>query len=147
MPPRIAGAPAISPSAREPRQATAGDFVQRRDDREALGRVVDREADDEEGAEREFADRVGGADREALAEVVEADPDRDHHRRAARPSGRRPLAAAPLRRESIAVSARKATPAPRRSSSAPPNAPPDRGGEIERLEARVDREEARAGRP
>ena len=43
---------------------------------------MDREADDEEGAERELADRVGGADREALAEVVQADPDRDHQREA-----------------------------------------------------------------
>ena len=77
--PTIAGAPAIRP--RPSRRASEGARArQRGDDREALGRVVDREADDEERAERELADRVGGADREALAEVVEADPDRDHQR-------------------------------------------------------------------
>ena len=41
---------------------------------------MDREADDEEGAQRQRAGRVGGADREALAEVVEADPDRHQQR-------------------------------------------------------------------
>ena len=53
---------------------------QRRDDREALGRVVDREADHERRTERQLGDRIGGADRKALPHVVEADPDRDHQR-------------------------------------------------------------------
>ena len=67
--PRIAGPPAIAP---RPSSALHPRFLrsERRDDREALGRVVDREADDQRAAEGEFADRIGGADREAFAEVV-----------------------------------------------------------------------------
>ena len=75
--PRIAGAPAIRPRLRQPRWRHAL-ADQRRDDRDPLGGVVDREADDQEGAQGELADGVRGADREALAEVVEADSDRDH---------------------------------------------------------------------
>jgi hypothetical protein len=75
--PRIAGAPAIRPSSR--REATAL-ARERRDDRQPLGGVVQREADDEERPERERPDRVGRADREPLAEVVQADPDRDQQR-------------------------------------------------------------------
>jgi hypothetical protein len=41
---------------------------------------VQREADDEERAERERAGRVGRADRHALAEVVQADADGDEQR-------------------------------------------------------------------
>ena len=70
--PMIAGAPATSPSSGEAAHdgARSGD---RRDDREPLGGVVDREADHEEGAQRQRADGVGGPDREPLAEVVQAD--------------------------------------------------------------------------
>ena len=93
--PRIAGAPAIRPRREQAPDGRAAGArpglaaAQRRDDRQALGRVVDREADDEEGAERERPGRVGGADRQALAEVVEADPDRDQQRQvgAAAPPG------------------------------------------------------------
>ena len=53
---------------------------QRRHDREAFGRVVQREADDEQRAESRFAERERGADREPFAEVVEADPDGHHER-------------------------------------------------------------------
>jgi hypothetical protein len=57
---------------------------------------VDGEADDEERAEGERADRVGGPDRQPLAEVVEADADGDQHRQV-RAAGPCPLgAAAPL---------------------------------------------------
>ena len=54
-----------------------GALAQRRDDRQALGGVVDREANNQEGAEGERPGGVGRADRQALAEVVQADPDRD----------------------------------------------------------------------
>ncbi len=50
---------------------------ERRDDGQAFGGVVECEAKDEEGAEGELADRVGRADRQALAEVVQADAGRD----------------------------------------------------------------------
>ena len=53
---------------------------ERRDDRQPLGRVVDREPDDQERAQRERAGGVRGADRHALAEVVQPDPDRDQRR-------------------------------------------------------------------
>ena len=79
--PRIAGAPAMMPRQREAADRRPLLIAhQRRDDREALGGVVDREADHERGAERQLRDRVGGADREALPHVVKADSDRDHQR-------------------------------------------------------------------
>ena len=85
--PSTAGAPAISPSAtsRPQRRLRLGE---RRDDGQALGRVVQREADDEEGAERQRADGVRRADGDALAEVVQPDADGDEQREVARP--RRP---------------------------------------------------------
>ncbi len=54
---------------------------------------MQREADDEEGAERERSRRVGGADRQSLAEVVQADPDRDEQRELERAG---PARASPL---------------------------------------------------
>ncbi len=54
---------------------------------------MDREADDEEGAEGQRAHGIGGADRQALAEVVQPDPDRDHQ---GEPEGARPGGAPPL---------------------------------------------------
>ena len=88
---------------------------ERRDDRQPLGRVVDREPDHEERAERERAGGVGGADRHALAEVVQPDPGGDERRR--RPARRAPPAT--TRRRSAN---RYATPAPMKTSAAPPNA-------------------------
>ena len=41
---------------------------------------MQREADDEQRAERGFAEREGRADGQALAEVVQADADRDEQR-------------------------------------------------------------------
>ena len=145
--PRIAGAPAIRPrpSRRTSPGRAAPSRAQRRDDRQALGGVVDREADDEEGAERERAGRVGGTDRQALAEVVEADPDRDQERQVGprrRPCRRRPRAWA-----RCAWSQRRSRPGPGRRSSAPtktrlgrrtPRAPRRRS---QALEPGVDREE------
>ena len=78
--PMIAGAPAISPS--RARRPSEGRFFprERSHDRQPLGRVVERKAEDQEGAERELSDRVCGPDREALAEVVKSDPDGDEQR-------------------------------------------------------------------
>src|SRR5579862_5597135 len=49
-------------------------------DTEALGRVVEPEADDERDREADLARRGGLADREPLAEVVRTDADRDQQR-------------------------------------------------------------------
>ena len=121
--PRIAGAPAMRPSSGEPR-SVGWPVGERRDDGQALGRVVDGEADDEERAERERADRVGRADRDALAEVVQADADGDEQREAltaapacAARSARRHAGSAGTRRR------RRATPAPRRRTPASPPPP------------------------
>ena len=97
---------------------------ERRDDRQPLGRVVQREADDEERAQRQRARRVGGADRHALAEVVQPDADRDQRRatprRRAGPATRRRRSAAGRRRSP------RRTRAPRRRTPASPR-PPARG--------------------
>ncbi len=61
---------------------------QRRDDRQPFGRVVQREADDEQRAERRLAERERRADRQPFAEVVQPDADRDQQRQ-------HPAAAAP----------------------------------------------------
>ena len=50
---------------------------QRGGDAEALGDVVDHEADDQERPELKLAERERRPDREALTEVVHSDPDRD----------------------------------------------------------------------
>ncbi len=50
---------------------------ERRHDGEPLGRVVQREAEHQQGAERELAEREGGADGQPLTEVVQADADGD----------------------------------------------------------------------
>src|SRR5215208_4034498 len=55
-------------------------LCERRGDPEPLGDVVDHEADDEEGPERELTERERRPDRQAFAEVVEADPDCDERR-------------------------------------------------------------------
>src|SRR5581483_6161019 len=52
----------------------------RADDPEALGRVVQAEADDQDDREADLAGRGRLADREPLAEVVEADAGRDQER-------------------------------------------------------------------
>ena len=44
-----------------------------RDNRKALGGVVQREAENQQGAQRRFAKREGCANRQTLAEVVQAD--------------------------------------------------------------------------
>ena len=95
--PAMAGPPASSPRPASVR--SEGRFLRDRgDDGEPLGRVVDREPDHEQGAERECAGGVGGADREPLAEVVEADPDGDEQREVEAAgllaAGRRPPAGA-----------------------------------------------------
>ena len=79
--PRIAGAAGDDAEQREAADRRPLLIAhQRRDDREALGGVVDCEADHERRTECKLRDRVGGADRKALPHVVEADPDRDHQR-------------------------------------------------------------------
>ena len=81
---------------------------------------MQREADDQERAERERAGGVGRADRDALAEVVQPDADRDEQRELARPT--RPVRALPASHADTPVSARNATAAPSSTSAAPPNA-------------------------
>jgi hypothetical protein len=48
--------------------------------KEAFGGVVQGEADDEQGAECPFTKRECRADRQPLAEIVKADPDRNEER-------------------------------------------------------------------
>ena len=55
------------------------DRAERADDAESLGRVVQREADDQHGREADLAGTGRHADRKALGEVVQSDRDRDHH--------------------------------------------------------------------
>jgi uncharacterized membrane protein len=55
--------------------------AQRPHDAEALGRVVQPEADDQHGREPDRAGLGRHPDREPLGEVVQADRDRHHHRR------------------------------------------------------------------
>ena len=57
---------------------------QRRDDAEALGGVVQREADDQHGGQGDLVAGRGLADGQALGEVVQADADRDEQRQPAR---------------------------------------------------------------
>ena len=95
---------------------------QGRDDADALGDVVQREAEHQEGAERRGAGGEGRADRQPLAEVVQADAERDrgrerHPLRACRPG------AAQANRSSNAVSAATSQTRPRRGSPAPPRPP------------------------
>ena len=60
---------------------TLGPFLRhRRDDRQPLGGVVQREAEDQQRAEGRLAQCEGGPDREPLTEVVQPDADRDHQR-------------------------------------------------------------------
>ena len=59
----------------------------RRDDRQPLGRVVQREADDQQRAKGGFAECEGGADRQPFAEIVQTDARR---RSAATGPSRRP---------------------------------------------------------
>src|SRR6188472_86537 len=53
---------------------------ERADDAEAFGRVVETEADDQDEGEADLTRRRRLADRQALGEVVEPDPGRDHQR-------------------------------------------------------------------
>src|SRR5690349_11708122 len=57
---------------------------ERRDDPEALGAVVEREADDQHERQARLAERRRLADRQAFGEVVQADPGRDQQRQPAR---------------------------------------------------------------
>src|SRR5688572_14183497 len=52
-------------------------FRDRHDDSQPFGDVLDDEADDEKRPQRRRSDRVGSADRQAFAQVVEADSDCD----------------------------------------------------------------------
>ena len=69
---------------------------QRGGDADALGDVVDDEADDQEGRQRRGAGGERRADREALAEIVEADAEGDEEGEA---HALRRLAAAPADRQ------------------------------------------------
>jgi hypothetical protein len=79
---------------------------ERRHDGQPFGRVVNREPDDEEGAQGQGTGAVGGPDREALAEVVQADADRDHQREIAGGRPRRGCALASARE--VCVDSRQA---------------------------------------
>ena len=71
----------MSPSlARSASDGRCRSRARRRHDREPLGRVVQREADDEQRAERRFAQGERGADGEPFTEIVEADADRNQDR-------------------------------------------------------------------
>ena len=67
-----------------PRRAHA---AERADDAEPLGRVVQAEADDQDGREADRAGLGRDADREALGEVVQPDRDGDRHARSAARAG------------------------------------------------------------
>ena len=125
----MAGAPAssASPTKADERRRL---LHQRRGDADALGDVVQREAEHEEGAEPRGAGREGGADREALAEVVQADAERDGGRE--RQPGRGAAAAAddPQQEE----------------ADARPRAPPSRGPGRRRPPRRPARARPRASR-
>ena len=136
-----------APEARRRRRlAVAVAVAQRRHDRQALGGVVDREADDEEGAQGERPARVGGADRQALAEVVEADPDRHQQRQVGAAGARRRRR---LRRAALA--AREVGVDPGQGQVGDEGADEDEagaaeggrrlGGDLQPLEPGVDREE------
>jgi hypothetical protein len=60
---------------------------QRSDDAESFGRVVQGEAGHQQSGQRDLALRRAATDGETLAEVVQADSDRDQERQ---PAGRRP---------------------------------------------------------
>ena len=103
---------------------------ERRDDRQPFGRVVQREAEIEQRAERRLAERERGADRQALAEVVQADADgdqqRQHRARASRPLravARRPCSHAPNDFEREV----RADGAPTRTARRPDTTPGSRG--------------------
>ena len=124
--PRIAGRAGDQAEQGKPAEA-GGRCRHGRDDRESLGGVVQREADHQEGTERQRADRVRGADRESLAEVVQ--PDRDRHQQRDVASGARPrsrLAAMALRattrrrQHQVGRSARRGRRAPGRQAPASP---------------------------
>ena len=79
--PTNVGPPPISPISPRKRPARQlGLAGHRPDDAEALGRVVQAEADDQDERERELAGGGRLADREPLAEVVQADPGGDQER-------------------------------------------------------------------
>ena len=79
--PTNVGPPPIRPSEEQEAPARPHRLAgERRDDPEALGRVVQAEADDQDEREADLAGRAGLADRQALGEVVQADPGRDQQR-------------------------------------------------------------------
>ena len=47
-------------------------------DAQALGDILDDETDNEEGAQRDLADIVGGADGETFSQIMKTDSHRDH---------------------------------------------------------------------
>ncbi len=113
---------------------------QRRDDREALGRVVDREADDKRGAQRQLGDRVGRTDRKPLPHVVKSDADRDHEREA---EATRSALALALGRQ-VAVDRRQRHEGQARAKQDQFGAAERAAGlagDLEAFEARIDRQE------
>ena len=94
--PTKVGPPPISASDQQERPARAARVPgvveiagQRGDDPEALGGVVQCEADDQHGGERDLAAGRRLPDRQSFGEVVQSDADRDQQRQ---PAGRRPAA-------------------------------------------------------
>ena len=125
--------------ASQQRQADEGDerwasFQQRRGNPNPLGDVVKGEAEDEERAEPGGAGREGGADREALAEIVQTDPEGDVGRE--RQPGRRAAPAAE------AQSRRKLSAAASTTITGPWNAAAASPGEFEGILDGVDKRNA-----
>ena len=128
--PSTAGSPASRPRpTRRRSRACAASSPSRhgRDDRQPLGGVVQGEAHDQRGAERQRADGVGGPDGQALAEVVQPDAQRHEEGQPPRagPVGLLALLAPPqaARRPPPAPDrrpARPGTPAPRLRRPASP---------------------------
>ena len=101
--PAIVGTPPIAPRRASVKHARPL-LGNRRDDRKPFGRVVQREPDDEQRAERRLSERERGADREPFAEDC---ADRYRPRRAAR--ARRPGEAASRAWARAALAARRPT--------------------------------------
>ena len=79
--PAIVGSAADEPERQEaPGRRPLALARQWRDDRQPFRRVVQREADDQQRAERRLAESERRADRQAFTEIVETDPDRNQQR-------------------------------------------------------------------
>ena len=66
-----------SPTRQDPLTVRIGLTGERRDDAEALRRVVQRKADHQKCRQRDLVRRGGLTDRQTFGEVVQADADRD----------------------------------------------------------------------